>query len=271
MAKKKVEKTRKQKVISNITSAIIIVILCILSYTLSNVFVAMPDKQSQLDEHFDDVHPARRLYWSYTDCDGHNHGVSIELGITAEEFNKSIHSDTMRKSTYLDPPGVHCLTPNDKYVLKIVEMINTITEGYSYKDRALVALYFVQTAIDYEYDIDNYGWDGFIAYPLETLYLGKGDCEDTSILLASIYLAMGYDVALLDFTEHVAVGVRWEGQNDYLFCETTADLKSDFRHTLCCDGEYPHIYYIDSIPSICNALNTGMATYRYWIERTFNI
>ena len=80
MAKKKVEKTRKQKVISNITSAIIIVILCILSYTLSNVFVAMPDKQSQLDEHFDDVHPARRLYWSYTDCDGHNHGVSIELG-----------------------------------------------------------------------------------------------------------------------------------------------------------------------------------------------
>ena len=44
-------------------------------------------------------------------------------------------------------------------------------------------------------------------FPLETLLLG-GDCEDKSILLAWLLKQAGFRVALLEFDDHVAVGVN---------------------------------------------------------------
>jgi hypothetical protein len=44
-------------------------------------------------------------------------------------------------------------------------------------------------------------------YPLETLWDGVGDCEDSSILAAAILDATGYDTVLLQFGNHMAVGV----------------------------------------------------------------
>lgn len=53
------------------------------------------------------------------------------------------------------------------------------------------------------------GYDEYPRYPVETIVDGGGDCEDTSILFASIVRAMGYGVVLLDYIEghHMAVGV----------------------------------------------------------------
>ena len=69
-------------------------------------------------------------------------------------------------------------------------------------------------------------------YPVETLFLKGGTCEDTSILTAAILETLGYDVVLLVFEEeqHVAIGVNvnmavgyhfeYEG-NKYFYIETT--------------------------------------------------
>ena len=48
-------------------------------------------------------------------------------------------------------------------------------------------LSFVQLAADYAYDSDKFDRDEYWQYPVETLYRGYGDCEDTSILASAIY------------------------------------------------------------------------------------
>ena len=48
-------------------------------------------------------------------------------------------------------------------------------------------LAFVQTAAEYAYDSEKFGQDEYWQYPIETLYRGYGDCEDTSILASAIY------------------------------------------------------------------------------------
>jgi hypothetical protein len=54
-----------------------------------------------------------------------------------------------------------------------------------------------------------YGNNGeYPKYPVETLVDGKGDCEDTSILAAAILDLMGYDVVLLRYSDHMALGIE---------------------------------------------------------------
>lgn len=102
------------------------------------------------------------------------------------------------------------------------------------------ALSFVQSM---PYTIDNVttGYNEYPRYPVETIVHG-GDCEDTSILFASIVREMEYGVALLllEDDEHMAAGVlisqdfidNWAedyeltyypaSDGNYAYCETTA-------------------------------------------------
>lgn len=52
-------------------------------------------------------------------------------------------------------------------------------------------------------------------YPVETLVDGKGDCEDTSILTAALLNLMNYDVVLLSYSDHAALGVRMPDFDPY--------------------------------------------------------
>lgn len=52
-------------------------------------------------------------------------------------------------------------------------------------------------------------------YATETLVDGKGDCEDSAILMAALLDAYGYDTVLLHYRDHMAVGIRMDGFNPY--------------------------------------------------------
>ena len=151
---------------------------------------------------------------------GH-HRESIVLDISEEEFMDSISRGILRFGTAGIHAPVRLIDPEDRYVMQVADHIISVTEGYTEDRRIDAALNFVQTSIRYTDDFLMYGTDDFWASPLETLYLHRGDCEDTSVLLCSIYLAMGYDAVLLDFPGHEAVGVFWKDTDEYLFCETT--------------------------------------------------
>jgi hypothetical protein len=70
--------------------------------------------------------------------------------------------------------------------------------------------------------------DGQVAFPAEVLADGSGICTDSSVLLASLLVAEGYDTVLWVFPTqwHVAVGVRSTHarflDTEYAFIETTA-------------------------------------------------
>ncbi len=132
----------------------------------------------------------------------------LQLEIPDSEFDRSMHQNVFRTGTVFSPSPVSFVSPSDSYVQRIAEHIESETEGLSPYLKATAALWFVQCTIGYSSDSALFGTENFWTFPLETLYLRQGDCEDTSVLLASIMEAMGFDTVLLDYEGHMAVGVR---------------------------------------------------------------
>lgn len=106
---------------------------------------------------------------------------------------------------------------------------------------------FLQIAFCYEYDHNLYYdcdskhedyADIWVASDM-TILMGVGDCEDTSILLTSLYKSSGYDSALATLPRHMTSLVKIDSYKDYglsglhpavtyggksyYFCETTTD------------------------------------------------
>ncbi|MCQ2069628.1 MAG: InlB B-repeat-containing protein [archaeon] len=106
--------------------------------------------------------------------------------------------------------------------------------------RADFVLDFVQQCVTYELDEDYCHGVEYWKYPYETLFDGRGDCEDSAILYCALMKSMGYDTALLLFVgeeyvdaghaaasvalENVPGGTYYEnGGKKYYYCETTND------------------------------------------------
>ena len=91
---------------------------------------------------------------------------------------------------------------------------------------------FVQN-MPYTSDDVTTGFDEYPRFPYETFYDNGGDCEDTSILASAMLHELGYDVALLRFPGHMAVGIECRpsaGQSyythqgiRYCYLETTGE------------------------------------------------
>ena len=70
--------------------------------------------------------------------------------------------------------------------------------------------YFIVAFVQHlPYTVDDVttGFDEYPRFPYETLYDNGGDCEDTSILVSAMLHELRYEVALLHFPGHMAVGV----------------------------------------------------------------
>ena len=84
----------------------------------------------------------------------------------------------------------------------------------------------------YQYDIDYIKQPDYPKYPIETIRDERGDCEDTSFLMASILKALGVDTILLVYSDHMAVGFASNvcpgnsytyKEGRYCFLETTSE------------------------------------------------
>ena len=121
---------------------------------------------------------------------------------------------------------------DDPYIDMLVGKIRNIAKGAGYTEFQTVefAAAFVQS-LPYTVDSVTTPYDEYPRYPVETLVDNGGDCEDTSILLASILDRMGYGVVLLNPPNHLGVGVKgsvnmsgsyWEHEGGkYYYIETT--------------------------------------------------
>lgn len=97
-------------------------------------------------------------------------------------------------------------------------------------------LAFVQS-IPYSHDEESIHIAEYFRYPIETLADATGDCEDTTILAASLLKTLGHEVVVLLVLPrdrepgHAAIGVAVYGfpfserlvQGRYLYCETTQE------------------------------------------------
>jgi hypothetical protein len=157
------------------------------------------------------------------------------------------------------PAGYGYLTTTHDYYLQILaQKLNETTNqmGYGSYDKVSFILAFVQS-LPYTSDSVTTNYDEFPRFPIETLVDDGGDCEDTSILFASLTLILGYGTVYINPPNHYAVGVLgtdlrgtyWnyppDSNRTYYYCETTGSgfkigqLPTEFQ------GRNASIYAID--------------------------
>lgn len=159
---------------------------------------------------------------------------------------QDIYNDHQRDRTFV--------TYEDKYIQQIATDFTAMTEGMIDLERVNFLLAFSQ-CMGYEDDSVYTGYEEYWKFPLETLYDHGGDCEDTSILLASLAEAMGYDAALLLFPGHMATGIHIDGDYPDLDCFY---LRSDPDTVYYYCETTSTGYTVGQIPSSVDTSNTTM-------------
>ena len=120
-------------------------------------------------------------------------------------------------TTYLQ----YFLTPDDKYLRELAFNLRNISRNEYFDNLSEInfILSFVQETVGYEDDYTTTGYVDYYKFPIETLYERGGDCEDKSILLATLLHILGYDVVLFTMkianenVGHVAVGIHLRNVN----------------------------------------------------------
>ena len=170
----------------------------------------------------------KTYYWSYN-----WRQWSLHVNIPRESYAYYKHSGTNRWP-YTNSQRAAFVTSDDSVVVEIANKLYNLAngEGYDYYDTVNFVLRFVQS-LEYTYDNVTTPSNEYWRFSVETLVDETGDCEDTSILFASIMEAMGYDAVLVDLPGHIAVGIlgsegypgsyyNYGGQR-YYYCETTGE------------------------------------------------
>ena len=181
--------------------------------------------------------------WSYGGKD-----YSITLGIRYSDYYTYKTDDIIRSQGTTEHDKMF-VTFDDKYVKQIAEYISGATVGLDKAEVVNVLLRFTQT-IPYMYDSESVGQEEYWKYPLETLYDGNGDCEDTSILFCAVGKAMGYDTALMLFSGHAtgAISIADMGYD-------TSDVKLK--------TERVGAGFFSRVVSYCTIDNSDISTYVY--------
>ncbi len=126
------------------------------------------------------------------------------------------------------------VTTNDSYVRSMAGALHAaaVNKGYSTYEEVSFILAFVQ-CLPYTSDSVTTGYNDYPRFPLETLVDDGGDCEDTSILFATLVLILNYSAIFINPPGHMAAGV-WGSDSvpgsyylhdgrRYYYCETTGD------------------------------------------------
>ncbi len=220
-------------------------------------------------------------YSWYQTVDGKYYGYSVTFTYDFSDYYKYVSMDNVvRKQSFrLDDSRFAVV---DDAILKLEDALSAeylnvrgssaSLTGHEYADYLLS---FVQCAIKYPdmvekkgshwyYDsVDGVG-DCFIngqeeywSYPMETLYLGYGDCEDTSFLACALFSAAGYKSATVTLTSHMMAAVNVDSIASDTFRGAYASgyctLKATGERMYYCETTYesavPVGYYSKSVQS----------------------
>ncbi len=178
----------------------IILVIIILLLLLTSIPIKNADAENN---------NSREYIWTFL---GERYDINFSIPQRDYTFYK-IYPGGYRLSlntTYLQ----YFLTPDDKYLRELVYDLRNISlrDNFDNLTEVNFILSFVQETVEYKDDYPTTGFIDYYKFPIETLVEGGGDCEDKSILLATLLHILGYDVVLFTMkivnenTGHVAVG-----------------------------------------------------------------
>lgn len=173
-----------------------------------------PEELTYKDITYKWEYPLGKRTWDY----------SLKLPIETVNHYKSIDRNDIDGYSYYVTHEA-----DDEYLSALANVFKTTgkEENLSEFETINLAVSFVQS-LKYVPDDIGTGYDEYPKFPLETLYDEGGDCEDSSILLASLLRELGYGTVLVLFDNHMGVGAiasetanfTYEGKH-YHYIETT--------------------------------------------------
>lgn len=101
-------------------------------------------------------------------------------------------------------------TPSDPVVIDVASQLSALSVDMTDQQRVNFVLRYTQ-AFYYVEDTASHNIREYFQFPIETLHLRSGDCEDLAILYVSLMRALGYDAVMLLGPHHMAAGVAIEG------------------------------------------------------------
>ena len=224
----------RKKSHGGLIAAVVVILVVVMLFALDIPQQILEESGTDIPGITDENYTAGTGNYTFTwDFDGDSY--TLKFSMTNRQYHLYADDGLIRHMTSMNDysRGLDFITANDSVIKNIAAQLKIMGKdaGLDRVDMGQMVLNFVQT-MPYQYDNITYEIQDYWVYPLETLYQGKGDCEDKSFLYASIMIAMGYDCALLFFEDHVAVGLGLAsvpgGQyyNDtgihYYYCETTS-------------------------------------------------
>lgn len=175
----------------------------------------------------EDKHPAGggetykiTVHWRHN-----NQPFTTQFGIPEDKY---LYYKTQKRTTSADGKFA---TSHDPVIQTIAKDIADASVSAGDSCKYCLAIDFVES-MTYQYDIDYNSNIDYPKYAIETIVDERGDCEDTSFLMASILEALDLDTILLLYSDHMAVGFasnncpgtfyNYQGRK-YCFLETTND------------------------------------------------
>lgn len=174
----------------------------------------------------------KTFHWTFTDRHGISHPLALNLSINQARYQQAKNQPRLPIRSWAeyvltDMPELDELSAAFAHLLQ--------DKDWSSLDRASVVLCFTQLCIRYVSDLESTGAQDWPRYPIETLMDEVGDCEDDAILACAVLNRLGFEVALLVYPEHCALGVAGaqglpghfihdpNSGLDYFYGETTAE------------------------------------------------
>jgi hypothetical protein len=208
---------------------LLIIVSLVLIISVPPVFVHPVATQTEPTEYYE-----KSFAWDY---DGRHWTWNLSI---PKALYDAYHAVPNARRVSEGPAGYGFLTTsNDYYIKMLAQKLNDSAAQMAYGsfDKVSFVLAFVQS-LPYATDDVTEGYNEYPRFPIETLVDDGGDCEDTSILFASLTIAMGFGTVYISPPNHYAVGILgsglrgtyWEYPQDsnktYYYCETTG---SGFR------------------------------------------
>lgn len=187
-----------------------------------------------------------------------------DLHITEDEFRASMLMPHKRCENKFGLPYRTFLTPQNEHIKEIADYLCGLTESEYL--RAQYALNFTQCAVEYALDEEIYGIKEHFATPIETLYIGKGDCEDKAFLTCSIMLAMGLDAKITDEPEHIGVALHLKGLRS---TDASNCIVHDDKPYYICDITSSHPTRLFIVPTGNERIIDEDPSVSYWINSAY--
>ena len=197
----------------------VIALLLVISVVLAGVGGAVLFGLFELGNKIDGEDITRTYTWEYIRGDDHK-SFSYSLTVEKEYYDRMVSSPIDRSGTssadrYVNNGktvfAVGDYVVVDEYIRKVSDDLQALYKAqfgdFSCNDDYVnFVTAFVQICIEYDYDESNLLGE-YWRYPLETLCDGKGDCEDTSILLAALIDAKGLNGGVILVPGHAMCAI----------------------------------------------------------------